>query len=200
MRRQSAWLRSRNRCTVGPNQVAKSKSLFSFKVCLTPLYYLAMTTEVSYRAAATSDIDCLLQLMLGLQQDDPWSVPFREEVVRESLRELLINPSVGRVFLICDADSCVGYVVVSFDFSLEYGGRNAWIDELFIRPELRGKGIGSKALDFAVQVARECDAKVLHLEVNRGNPAINLYRRHGFEDHNRSLLSKWLTRKNEENP
>jgi len=200
VRRQSAWLRSRNRCTVGPNQVAKSKSLFSFKVCLTPLYYLAMTTEVSYRAAATSDIDCLLQLMLGLQQDDPWSVPFREEVVRESLRELLINPSVGRVFLICDADSCVGYVVVSFDFSLEYGGRNAWIDELFIRPELRGKGIGSKALDFAVQVARECDAKVLHLEVNRGNPAINLYRRHGFEDHNRSLLSKWLTRKNEENP
>lgn len=200
MRRQSAWLRSRNRCTVGPNQVAKSKSLFSFKVCLTPLYYLAMTTEVSYRAAATSDIDCLLQLMLGLQQDDPWSVPFREEVVRESLRELLINPSVGRVFLICDADSCVGYVVVSFDFSLEYGGRNAWIDELFIRPELRGKGIGSKALDFAVQVARECGAKVLHLEVNRGNPAINLYRRHGFEDHNRSLLSKWLTRKNEENP
>jgi len=200
VRRQSAWLRSRNRCTVGPNQVAKSKSLFSFKVCLTPLYYLAMTTEVSYRAAATSDIDCLLQLMLGLQQDDPWSVPFREEVVRESLRELLINPSVGRVFLICDADSCVGYVVVSFDFSLEYGGRNAWIDELFIRPELRGKGIGSKALDFAVQVARECGAKVLHLEVNRGNPAINLYRRHGFEDHNRSLLSKWLTRKNEENP
>jgi GNAT superfamily N-acetyltransferase len=132
-----------------------------------------MTTEVSYRAAATSDIDCLLQLMLGLQQDDPWSVPFREEVVRESLRELLINPSVGRVFLICDADSCVGYVVLSFDFSLEYGGRNAWIDELFIRPELRGKGIGSKALDFAVQVARECGAKVLHLEVNRGNPAIN---------------------------
>jgi GNAT superfamily N-acetyltransferase len=116
------------------------------------------------------------------------------------LCELLINPSVGRVFLICDADSCVGYVVVSFDFSLEYGGRNAWIDELFIRPELRGKGIGSKALDFAVQVARECGAKVLHLEVNRGNPAINLYRRHGFEDHNRSLLSKWLTRKNEENP
>lgn len=75
-----------------------------------------MNTEVSYRAAATSDIDCLLQLMLGLQQDDPWSVPFREEVVRESLRELLINPSVGRGFLICDADFCVGYVVVSFDY------------------------------------------------------------------------------------
>ena len=76
----------------------------------------------------------ILPLMLGLQQDDPWSVPFREEVLRESLGELLVNLSAGRVFLICDADSCVGYVVLSFDFSLEYGGRNAWIDELFIRP------------------------------------------------------------------
>jgi diamine N-acetyltransferase len=107
---------------------------------------------VTFRAAVPSDVDILLPLMHRLQ-DDFWSVPFREEVVRESLRELVVSPSVGRVFLICEADSCVGYVVVSLDFSLEYGGRNTWIDELFIRPELRGKGIGSKALDFAVQGA-----------------------------------------------
>lgn len=159
-----------------------------------------MTTELSYRAAATSDIDNLLRLMLGLQQDDPWSVPFREESVRESLCELLANPSLGRVFLVCESDSCVGYVVLSFDFSLEYGGRNAWVDELFIRPEFRGRGIGSKALEFAVEAACECGARVLHLEVNRGNPAIHLYRRHGFEDHSRYLLSKWLTRDSGQNP
>ena len=152
-----------------------------------------MRSEVTIRAAAISDIDCLLELMRGLQQDDPWSVPFRENDVRESLRELLGDASAGHVFLICDADYCIGYLVLSFDFSLEYGGRNAWIDELFIRPEFRGKGIGSNALDFAAQAARDCGAKVLHLEVNRGNPAIDLYRRHGFEDHRRYLLSKWLT-------
>jgi GNAT superfamily N-acetyltransferase len=159
-----------------------------------------VTTELSYRAAATSDIDTLLHLIQGLQQDDPWSVPFREEQVRESVRELLVNPSAGRVFLVCEPDSCVGYLVLSFDFSLEYGGRNAWIDELFIRPEFHGKGIGSKALDFAIQAARERGAKVLHLEVNRGNPAIDLNRQHGFEDHNRYLLSKWLTGDHGENP
>jgi diamine N-acetyltransferase len=159
-----------------------------------------MTTELSYRAAATSDIDLLLHLMRGLQQDDPWSVPFREDVVRESLRELLTNPSLGRIFLICESDFCVGYLVISFDFSLEYGGRNAWVDEVFIRPEFRGSGMGSKALDFAAQAARERGAKVLHLEVNRGNPAVALYRRHGFEDHDRYLLSKWLTGDGGENP
>jgi hypothetical protein len=89
-----------------------------------------MTTEVSYRAAATSDIDCLLQLMRGLQQDDPWSVPLREEIVRESLRELLVNPSVGRVFLICDADSCVGYVVgIPVKVNIDSGGKPNGIPE-----------------------------------------------------------------------
>jgi len=151
-----------------------------------------MTTEVSYRAALTSDMDSLLQLMRALQQDDPWSVPFREELVRESVQELLLNPFRGRVYLILDADTAIGYLVLSFDFSLEYAGINAWIDELFVRPELRGQGIGSKTLEFAAQAAREHGAKVLHLEVNRGNRAIHLYRRHGFADHDRYLLSKWL--------
>jgi len=151
-----------------------------------------MTTEVSYRAALSSDSDTLLQLMRALQQDDPWSVPFREEQVRETVNELLVNPSRGRVYLILEAEVAIGYLVLSFDFSLEYGGINAWIDEFFVRPDLRGQGIGSKTLEFAAQAAREHGARVLHLEVNRGNRAIRLYRRHGFEDHDRYLLSKWL--------
>ena len=151
-----------------------------------------MTGGITYRTVGISDIDLMLELMHGLQQDDPWSVPFREEEVRKSLCELLVTPSAGRAFLIRDDQLSIGYLVLSFDFSLEYGGKNAWIDELFIRPEFRGKGIGSQALDFAAQTARELGAKVLHLEVNRGNPAIDLYRRNGFKDHDRFLLSKWL--------
>jgi len=151
-----------------------------------------MSGRISYRSVAINDIDMLLDLMHGLQQDDPWSAPFEEAKVRKSLCELLATPSAGRAFLIRDDPLSVGYLVLSFDFSLEYGGKNAWIDELFVGPEFRGKGIGSQALDFAAQTARELGAKVLHLEVNRGNPAIDLYRRNGFEDHDRFLLSKWL--------
>ena len=152
----------------------------------------AMTGRISYRPIAVGDIDTLLDLMHGLQQDDPWSVPFEEDQVRQSLCELVATPSAGRAFLIRQDELYIGYLVLSFDFSLEYGGKNAWIDELFIRPECRGKGIGSQALDFAAQTARELGAKVLHLEVNRGNPALDLYRRNGFKDHRRFLLSKWL--------
>ena len=47
-------------------------------------------------------------------------------------------------------------------------------------------------LDFAAPTFRDFGAKILHLEVNRGNPAIKLYPRCGLEDHDRYLLSKRL--------
>jgi len=119
--------------------------------------------------------------------------------MRETLRELLGNPLVGHAFLIHHSERCIGYIVLSFDFSLEFGGKNAWIDEFFVQREFRSQGVGSKAIAFAVQTARECGAKVLHLEVNRGNRAIDLYRRFGFEDHDRYLLSKWLVGDGREN-
>jgi GNAT superfamily N-acetyltransferase len=160
-----------------------------------------MTVDAfTYRAAVPGDLEVLLRLMHDLQRDDPWSVPFHQENVRATMLELLQSPSMGRVFLIFDGELCIGYLVLSFDFSLEYGGKNAWIDELFVRPEFRGQGIGSRALDFATQTARELGAKVLHLEVNRGNPAIHLYRRCGFEEHDRYLLSKWLDGSQHRNP
>jgi GNAT superfamily N-acetyltransferase len=70
--------------------------------------------------------------------------------------------------------------------------KGAWIDEFFVDRAHRGQGLGAEALRLAEEVARKAGAHVLHLEVNRGNPAIELYRRHGFVDHERYLLSKAL--------
>jgi GNAT superfamily N-acetyltransferase len=151
-------------------------------------------TFLTYRAAVLGDIDILLGMMGELHREDPWSVPFVKEEVRGTIAELLRSPNLGRAFLIYGGELRIGYLVLSFDFRLASGGKNAWIDELFIQSEFRGQGIGARVLDFAAQTARELGAKVLHLEVNRGNPAINLYRRCGFEDHDRYLLSKWLVR------
>ena len=50
------------------------------------------------------------------------------------------------------------------DFSLEYGGSNAWIDELFVQREFRSGGIGSRALDFAAEpyAVTASDRVVIH--------------------------------------
>ena len=142
--------------------------------------------------ATLTDLELLLPMMRDMQEDDPWSETFHEPTVRANLAELLANPVYGVVYLVQEENALIGYLVICFDYSLEYGGKGAWIDELFVEASHRGKGIGTQLLDLAEAASREHNAKFLHLEVNHGNPAIELYRRRGFADHHRYLMSKAL--------
>jgi diamine N-acetyltransferase len=147
---------------------------------------------ISIQRATLADLESLLPLMTKMQQADPWSEPFDENVVRLSLRDLLQNASCGVLYLAWDGDRSVAYLAICFDYSLEYRGKGAWIDELFVEASHRGQGIGSQLLDLAETVSREHSAHFLHLEVSHGNPAIELYRRRGYVDHQRYLMTKPL--------
>jgi len=136
----------------------------------------------------------LVRLMRAMQLDDPWSIPFEEGRALAAVEMLLRNPEYGRSWFVEEDGRTIGYIILSFDFSLEYGGRNAWVDEFFIEQESRGKGIGAQVLEFFEQEARKAGATAIHLEVNEGNRAIKLYRRRGFEDHHRYLMTKWLVK------
>jgi GNAT superfamily N-acetyltransferase len=147
---------------------------------------------ISISRATSADLESLLPMIRHMRQDDPWSEPFQESTVRASLDELLRNPLYGVVYIVRGEAEPIGYLVVCFDYSLEYRGKGAWIDELFVESSHRGKGIGTQLLDQAERSSRELNAKFLHLEVTHGNPAIELYRRRGFQDHQRYLMSKAL--------
>lgn len=150
--------------------------------------------KVTLRDASTADLDPLVALMREMQADDPWSCEFTDRGAREAAQALVRNPSLGRIWMICLHSEVVGYIVLSFDYSLEYGGKCGWVDEFFVQREHRGKGIGSQALELFAEQARELGAKTVHLGVRRGNPAIELYRRAGFREHDAYVMTKWLTR------
>ena len=147
---------------------------------------------ISIARATLADLELLLPIMRLMQEADPWTEPFHEPTVRATLAELLQNPSYGVIYLVREENAPIAYLVICFDYSLEYRGKGAWIDELFVEPAHRGKGIGTQLLDLAEAASREHQAKFLHLEVTHGNPAIELYRRRGFLDHHRYLMSKDL--------
>jgi diamine N-acetyltransferase len=147
---------------------------------------------LSFKEAGAENLAELLVMMKDLQHDDPWSVPFDEAETARVTDQLLRDPSLGRVWIIAAEGVTVGYVVMAFDYSLEYRGRGAWVDEFFVRRSHRGKGIGTQALAFFCERAQALGASVVYLEVNHGNPALELYRRMGFEDHQRYLMTKWL--------
>jgi ribosomal protein S18 acetylase RimI-like enzyme len=88
---------------------------------------------------------------------------------------------------------CPRVVVVTYGFSLEYHGRDALVDEFFLRPEFRGRGVGRQALEFVAEFCRAQDISAVHLAVDHANErAQRVYRQFGFEQHERFIMTKWL--------
>jgi GNAT superfamily N-acetyltransferase len=146
---------------------------------------------VGFRLAAPADVELVLAFRRELYALDP--VPPDEAAARTALADLIRDSTLGRLWLVLDGAEPVGYVALALGYSLEYHGRDAFVDELFIRASHRGQGIGTAALRFVEAAARDLGVHAVHLEVERWNtPALRLYQRTGFEDHDRYLMTKWL--------
>ena len=147
--------------------------------------------EPSFRVADPSDADTLVGMMRDFNAHE--RIAFDEPEVRATLAQLFADDSYGLACLILLGGEVAGYVVITFGFSIEFRGRDALIDELFLKDEFRGRGLGSAALRHAEGVCRERGIRALHLEVERANTAAqSVYRRAGFVDHDRYLLTKWV--------
>lgn len=144
-----------------------------------------------FRPASERDVDAIIDMMRGYYAEDDY--PFSEAEARNTVIGLIGDESLGRLWSIRDRDRVIGYLAVTLGYSLEYRGRDAFIDELFIETGSRGTGLGRKAMEIAEAYCREHGVKALHLEVERHRQsAFELYRRTGFEDHERFLMTKLL--------
>lgn len=131
--------------------------------------------------------------LVGMMRDfyELEHIEFDEAAARAALGQLLGDESLGRVWLIKSGAEIVGYVVLTFGFSLEFRGRDALVDELFVREGWRGRGAGRRALEFVAGVCRALGVGALRLEVGRENESARaLYRKAGFQDHDRHLLTR----------
>ncbi|QUJ77544.1 GNAT family N-acetyltransferase [Sulfitobacter albidus] len=104
-----------------------------------------------------------------------------EESREAGIAPLLAGEPYGCAYLIGPPRAPIGYVVITFGWSVEYGGLDAIIDELYVRPGVRGRGIASEALHAVPRALAGGGLRAIHLEVDRDNPAaLALYRRAGF--------------------
>lgn len=117
--------------------------------------------------------------------------------IDDAAREAAVMPLLegsphGAIWLIGPRQAPVGYIAVSFGWSIELGGMDGFIDEFFIREKVRGRGMGSDALSALLPQLREAGMVALHLEVARGNDrAAALYARHGFRRRDKYQLMTW---------
>jgi diamine N-acetyltransferase len=152
-------------------------------------------SELTIREAMLQDEAELLRMMRLLAEQEPGKIQFDEFAASATFQRFLSIPAFGRVWLLSEGSLPVGYIVLTIGFSFEFHGHDAFIDELFIDAAFRRRGYGRQALMFLEKKAREMGVNAIHLEVDQGNdPAFELYRRTGYEDHDRFLMTKWLNR------
>lgn len=146
----------------------------------------------AYRSARLEDLDDLLALQRAYYAEDGY--PFDPAAAREAFAQLLADPALGAAWIArARGGRALAYVVLTLGWSLEFGGRDGFVDELYVAPAARGRGLGRAGLAHAEAGARARGVRRLHLEVEDGKPgAHGLYRRSGFAAHGRTLMSKPL--------
>ncbi|CRL13893.1 GNAT family N-acetyltransferase [Phaeobacter italicus] len=137
--------------------------------------------------ARPEDLDRVLDLVaafhgeMGITSDDATR--------RAGVEPLLAGMPYGAIYLIGPTRAPVGYIVVTFSWSVEFGGMDGYIDELFIRPPVRGRGIATEVLFALPRTLAEAGITALHLEVSQENEkARSLYARARFQPNSDILV------------
>ncbi len=142
------------------------------------------------RRAGPDDAATVLALMRDFYAED--RIAFEPERIRAGVAALLAGPAQGEILLWQDRSGAVlGYGVLCAGFSLEQGGAFGLIDELFLKPQARGRGRGRAMLETLVRHAGDRGWAIVRLEVNRHNAAARrMYLAAGFRDEARDLLTR----------
>ncbi|MCK6624392.1 MAG: GNAT family N-acetyltransferase [Anaerolineae bacterium] len=140
--------------------------------------------NITFTSAQNSDIEILVRLRQESGAEGQASS-------RAALGQVINDDSLGRIWLIETDHQPVGYVVVTFSYSLEFHGRDALLDELYLRPS--AQAFSKPSLKFAQAQCQALGVNALHAEMERANTqAQNLYRAVDFEDDDSYLMTKWL--------
>ena len=148
--------------------------------------------DIDFRLAQFIDIDPLMELVQEFYQFE--KIPFNERIVK-AFTALLSDEQFGLIWLICDRDRPIGYVALTFFFSMEYHGRCGLVDELYIREDYRGKGIGKQVFILLEEYLESQKMRSISLVVDHWNePAEALDSKLGFRREKRHLMVKHINR------
>jgi GNAT superfamily N-acetyltransferase len=147
---------------------------------------------ISTREATIDDVSTLVGMMSEFYAEAQFALD--TEWATLSFSALLGDPSRGGVWIVSLDNATAGYVVVTHRFSMEFGGMDAFIDDLFVRSNFRRQGIGKAALNAAFDACARRKVLAVHVETSVGDsPAVALYGSFGMRDRKRLLLTRKLT-------
>ena len=134
------------------------------------------------REAGQADIQPLVGLMRDFYAESGYELD--DDRASAAFAALLGEPSMGRVWLIEQGlGVATGYIVVTYVFAMEFGDRMAVVDDFYVRPEVRGAGLGKAAIAAACRACGELGMRAMRVEVGAENAVARaVYRSAGFTE------------------
>ena len=152
--------------------------------------------RLTTRMASAVDVPVLVAMMGEFYAEADYALD--EAWATRSFLSLLGDPSRGAVCIACGDGVPLGYAVLTLRHSMEFGGLDGFIDDLFVRKASRRLGVGRAALEALLAECRRRGVLALHVETSDGNPAaVALYESLGMRDRKRLLLTARLTDRRE---
>ena len=142
---------------------------------------------IQFKPSVLVDVETIVPMMQEFYAIDNY--PINIDVSKALLQEFISNENLGQSWLILSDTEIVGYIILTFIFSFEYQGKIAFLDELYLTKKMRGKGLGTKTLEFIQSESQKLSLRLIYLEVEQHNEkAQKLYLASRFESHNRKLM------------
>ena len=140
------------------------------------------------REATVADVSRLVELMSDFFAEAYLTLD--RDRAGEVFMKLLADMRLGEVGVITLDGGTVGYYVLIFAMSMEYGDLVAWLDDLYVQPAVRGRGLGSLALAHMLERCHARAVRALSVEVSPDNVgARHLYASAGMTPVRRDLLT-----------
>ncbi len=130
--------------------------------------------QVVWRDFHPRDLPELAQMIDGLYAEDPAGEPMTRDKIHATVRELTQHPAKGRIVVFTVEQHIVGYALVIFYWSNEYGGNVVHIDELYVKGPWRNQGIATQFFA-ALPLWEAATTKALQLEVTPSNARARAY-------------------------
>ncbi|MBC7996934.1 MAG: GNAT family N-acetyltransferase [Leptolyngbya sp.] len=134
--------------------------------------------STSFRQCHHSDLSRVQKLVLQLYETDPGEYPVRPEI-EKTFSEFDSHPEKGKIIVFERDGEIVGYAILVFFWSNEFGGDIIEIDEILIERKYRRLGIGKKFFSWLDNEYSKCCGYALQT-TEHNESAIALYKSIGF--------------------
>ncbi|MFZ2161398.1 MAG: GNAT family N-acetyltransferase [Sideroxyarcus sp.] len=149
-----------------------------------------MSIEITL--ATADDLPQLADLLAELFTLESDFRPERDKQLR-GLRMILDDPARGSVFVLRVDGKVAGMANALITISTAEGERVLLLEDVIVRSEHRGGGLGRQLIEHVLNWARKQGMTRVTLLADRDNrPALDFYRKLGFEDSNMTVLRKKL--------